>query len=145
MRLVLTALFLCVLLFADDRSVDRSDAKSFFASKNIKNEIKNEIIRDLNLTFDRVQKTIDKRIQREFLRTKNAYEEDIKSLRLEITQIKKEVTLLKKINIDLNYNRNLRDDRLSQIEVLLKTIEKRIRDLEGKKDPPKKEKDGEKI
>lgn len=145
----LKSLLLVTLLlssaYGDDRAVKSSDISSFVISADIKEQLKREIVKDLNMTFESVRDSLEISIQKEFKRSKNIYKAEVLSLQKEVKVLKEQVSLFKDMIVDTNYQRNVRDDR---VKMLLKTVDEmdeRLKLLENKKLAPIKNKSGEKI
>ncbi|MGP1560663.1 MAG: hypothetical protein ACTTIC_01075 [Helicobacteraceae bacterium] len=130
MRVVFLFLLVFLHVFGDDRAIAKGDFKDFTSSEDLKAEIKAEVVRDLNLTVGEVKKELDEIIQKSFLRNKNLYEKDMNLLKQELSNVKQELELIKNTLIDLNYQRNLRDDRI-------RILEQKVKDLEAKQEPEK--------
>lgn len=145
MKKTLFVFVLVAFLQADDRSVRTNDFKSFSTSKDIKAEIKKEIIQDLNLTFFDITKNLNGVIEKKFTQTNNLSKKDIQDLKQEVININKALELLKQTFIDANYQRNLRDDKFTQIDKKLNEINKRLDALEEKKQAPLENRSGDKI
>ncbi len=132
-------------LTGSDRTVKSGDIVSFTASDNIRELIKQDVIRDLNLTYENVKSSMEKEVEAKFERAQNIYKSEVLALQKEVKLLKEEVDLFRDMIVDTNYQRNLRDDKVNLLIKRVEELQQRVETLEEKKQPPITNKSGEKI
>ncbi|MCV6607586.1 MAG: hypothetical protein OIF32_05195 [Campylobacterales bacterium] len=144
-RLFVTLLLFINLLQSADRTIGSKEMSSFAMSKDLKGQIKAELMVEMNASLLNFRQQMEMALQEKFLQSEHTFKLDVIALKKEVKLLKENITLFKDMIVDTNYQRNVRDDKVRLLMDSVKAIEKRLNVLEEKKQPPLENKTGEKI
>lgn len=144
-RVVLTLFIFSITMLGSDSKVTTKDISNFTMSATVQEQIKREIIGDINASFIRFRQELEKNLDTKFKNSEHSFKLDVVALKSEVKLLKEQISLFKEMIVDTNYQRNVRDDKVRLLLDSVKEIEKRLNALEEKKEAPLENKTGEKI
>ncbi|MDR3347081.1 MAG: hypothetical protein LBN32_00550 [Helicobacteraceae bacterium] len=118
-----------VALQADPKMVDRGDLEDFYLSDHLKEEIKAEIMADMNLSFEGAKADLYTIIQAESERHRMLYTAQTDELSRQMIKLREELDFLRELVVDANYQRNSNDDVVIDLRKRFETIENRLDEL----------------
>ncbi|MDR1451433.1 MAG: hypothetical protein LBI57_03750 [Helicobacteraceae bacterium] len=128
---------LCLVLLAltrtiaEDEKVSKRDFTDFYLSSAMKDEIKAEIVSDLNLTLDAAKTELLNQIKSEtelHQRLRNTQIDEIKS---QLTKLKEEIDFARELAVDANYMRNSNADVVATLQKRVEELDERLKTLEA--------------
>jgi vacuolar-type H+-ATPase subunit I/STV1 len=144
-KIVTIILLLVFTIQGADTTIKSKDMSSFAMGGSLKDQIKAEIMLDINVTFGLFKQDLERNLIEKFKRSEHTFKSDVIALKKEVKLLQEQITLFKDMIVDTNYQRNVRDDRVRLLMESTKEIEQRLNKLENKKEPPLDNKTGEKI
>ncbi|MDR2639245.1 MAG: hypothetical protein LBC09_05360 [Helicobacteraceae bacterium] len=119
------------LALAEDDRVSRSDFTNFYLSGKVKEEIKAEIIADLNLSFEATKTELLDFIKTENERQRQLHAAQNKELSGMISGLKEEIEFARELAVDANYMRNSNGDTVMNLQKRIDELDERIKALEA--------------
>lgn len=126
------------VLFADSQMLTSKDFADFYLSSHIKEQVKNEIKKDLNISIEGAKVYLAEAIKEESEKHRKLYYAQVEEFAKDLATLKEEINFLRELVVDANYQRNSNDDALVQIKENFQELLKRIEKLESAtKETPK--------
>jgi len=122
-------------LFAYEDMINYQQMKSFKLSPEARTALRNEIRLEVDRTVAKLRDSIEKQMQRDLERIRNANSAELDRLREENAKLTKELTFLRELVVETNYQRNLREDRYKQLKSEFEALKEELKTLQGKKAP----------
>ncbi|MDR2905178.1 MAG: hypothetical protein LBU73_04410 [Helicobacteraceae bacterium] len=141
----ITAVCLLPLIFAtlasaaDPDMIGRREFANFYISDSLKEEIRAEIMRDINASFEAAKTELFEQVQRESERQRKLYTAQVEEIARQLAKIKEELDFVRELVVDANYLRNSNADVVAGLKKELDALTDRLKTLENaalKETPP---------
>jgi polyhydroxyalkanoate synthesis regulator phasin len=119
------------LAFAEDDRVSQRDFADFYFSSKAKEEIKAEIIADLNLSFEATKAELQDFVKSENERQRKLHAAQNEELSAVISKLKDEIEFIRELAVDANYMRNANDDAVMGLQKNIDELNNRLKALEA--------------
>lgn len=126
--LIISALFASCLT-ADPKMVGRDDFVNFYYSSQLKEEIRAEILREVNASFEAAKEELFEQIKTESDRQRRLYTAQTDELSRQIIKLKEELSFMRELVVDANYQRNSKEDVVTLLQKKLDDIEAKVGEL----------------
>lgn len=119
-----------LLLRADPAMVRRSDFVDFHASSDLVEQIKAQIMREMNGSIETIRAELIEQAREDGERYRRVVAAQSEELSRQIAKLKEELDFLRELVVDINYQRNSRDDAITLLQKRVNELETRLIGLE---------------
>lgn len=149
MRYLLLPLLFSVFLQAEQGMIEHRDFVEFYLSTKLKEQIKAELMDEMNLTVEKAKVFLGQEIRKESEHHRRLYSAQMEEFARQIASLKEEVDFLRELVVDANYQRNSNDDVIALLQKQVESIQSQILELEKKQagtpPPPQMPQGGQKL
>lgn len=135
MRKIAFLVAFTTLLFADGQMLTSRDFSEFYLSTHLKEEITKELRNELNISIEGAKIYLSEAIKEESEKHRKLYYTQVEEFARDLAALKEEVSFLRELVVDANYQRNSNDDVLLRIRESFEELEKRFEKLEKESKP----------
>ncbi|GHS89488.1 hypothetical protein FACS189487_09790 [Campylobacterota bacterium] len=128
---LLAIVFVCGAFGADSDLVNHRDFVNFYISDKIKQDIRDEILRDVNISFEDAKAELYEQVRGESERQRRLYVAQIEEISRQLVKIKEELDFVRELVVDANYLRNSNIDVVSTLQKEVDALRERLKTLEG--------------
>ncbi|GHS85047.1 hypothetical protein FACS1894103_6300 [Campylobacterota bacterium] len=109
--------------------VGHSDFINFYYSSQLKEEIRAEIMHEVNASFEAAKNDLFEQIKSESDRQRRLYTAQTDELSRQIIKLKEELNFMRELVVDANYQRNSKEDIVTALQKKLDDIEAKVGEL----------------
>ncbi|MGE4294408.1 MAG: hypothetical protein AB7E49_01750 [Campylobacterales bacterium] len=119
-------------LYAEQSMIEHRDFVEFYLSTKLKEQIKAELLVEMNLTVEQAKVFLGEQIREESERHRRLYAAQMEEFARQIASLKEEVDFLRELVVDANYQRNSNDDVVALLQKRFEELEMQLSELEKK-------------
>ncbi|GHV03830.1 hypothetical protein AGMMS50229_03860 [Campylobacterota bacterium] len=112
--------------------VSRSDFADFYFSDQLKEQIRSDILREVNVSFEEAKADLFEQVKNESERHRRVYVAQAEELTRQLLKLREELDFIRELVVDANYQRNSNDDIVSNLQKRFDALEIQLRTIEEK-------------